>query len=796
MDRRRFVQVALGSALAWRFAGSIALGQVRWEDEKETVPLEGDKRLDGMKYFEKGEAARPSGDWPAIACDASGKLWVANVFETDEGERVQLHALNPDGSVGPAVRLDEAVGIVTHLELVPHGNGLVACWAEKRGEDWVVVARPLKDGAPGASVVVSQEKGIAWKPSIASHNGKLLVAWEAKSGFAAKEPFRVYTRELSGDALSPGRIGEAPAAHGVDANRPAVDFAPDGTAWIAWDEQAGPGHRIIQLCQVKNAVYTKPVCLTHHPANHLSPSVAVDSEGTPWVAFTSNRRGSDQWDIPRWIYIHTVKDGVVHRPVGPMPELNLDKEGTDQSFEFARLYKAPDGRLVLTGRPSHNFCLQEYSAGGWSPLYRLPIDTWGGRGQFMKGAFDSTGAFWTVRREYGANVVQKIQLSDAPAGLLASEPAGEETLAALSLANVHHAPKRWEPLKDLEGIAEPLNFYYGDIHGHTRMSDGVGDVDEYFTARRDYYQDDFTSLTDHDSFVRLPIFPSGWELQKVYTEHYEKPGSFVTFFGQEYTTARYPKGIGHKCIWTLDPNTALLDHTDKPTNTSKKLNAAVREWKGIMAPHHTGWTGTDWENVDPEIQMLAEMVSNHGVFEYQGNRPIPHRGGLRGGFLQDALKSGLKFGFYGSSDCHGLIWHHHAGWKRDSHRGGLACVLAPELTREALFDAMRRRRVYATTGIKVRLDFRVNGHLMGEEITVGADDPIRISIDIAGRDDIRWITVVRNNEDWYQYGGEGYTAKVSVEDEAPISGTSWYYVRVEFEGPEMAWSSPIWVTRP
>jgi hypothetical protein len=797
MDRRGFLQTAIGTAIVWRFGGSVALGQVRWEDEKEPVVLADalGEKLGGMKYVTAREADRVSGDWPAVACDTAGALWVANVFEGEAGEQVHLHALAADGSVGAAVRLDEAAGIVTHLEMVAHGSGIAACWSEKRGETWVVVARFVKGGVPGPAVVVSGADGIAWKPLIASHAGRLVVAWESKPGFAAKAPFRVYTRELQGEALTPGEVREAPASAGVDANRPAVAISRDGVAWLAWDEVAGPGHRVIQLSRAGNSGFEAPTCLTHHPANHLSPSVAVDAEGHPWVAFTSNRRDNNQWDIPRWIYLHTVRDGVVHRAVEPMQHRNLDKEGTDQSFEFARLYSAPDGSLILTGRPSHNFCLQVYSSTGWSPLYRLPVETWGGRGQFMNVAFDRAGAMWTVRREYGANVVQRIEMAPAASAKLPSEPAGEEGLRGSGLANIHPAPKRWAPLTELEGIAEPLNFYFGDIHGHTRMSDGVGDVDEYFTSRRDYYEDDFASLTDHDTFVRLPIFPSGWELQKVFTEHYDAPGKFVTFFGQEYTTARYPKGLGHKCIWTLDPETPLLDHTDKPVNTSQKLNAAVRKWKGIMAPHHTGWTGTDWELADPEVQMLAEVVSNHGVFEYQGNRPIPHRGGLRGGFLQDALAKGLKFGFIGSSDCHGLIWHHGAGWRRDSHRGGLACVLATDLTREALFEAMRKRRVYATTGIKPRFDFRVNDHLMGEEITIGADTPIRISVDIAGRNDIKWVTIVRNNEDWYQYGGEGFTTRFTVEDESPAAGTSWYYARVEFEGPEMAWSSPVWVTR-
>lgn len=163
-------------------------------------------------------------------------------------------------------------------------------------------------------------------------------------------------------------------------------------------------------------------------------------------------------------------------------------------------------------------------------------------------------------------------------------------------------------------------------------------------------------------------------------------------------------------------------------------------------------------------------------------------------FLQDALAMGHRFGFIGSSDSHGLIWHHGAGWKRDCFRGGLACVLAPELTREAIFDAMKRRRTFATTGIKPFLDFRVNNHLMGEVITIEGDE-VDIQFRVRARQRIRWITIVKNNKDWNLYGGEGFESRYSIRDREVGPGESWYYVRVEFHGDEMAWSSPIWVRK-
>ena len=49
-----------------------------------------------------------------------------------------------------------------------------------------------------------------------------------------------------------------------------------------------------------------------------------------------------------------------------------------------------------------------------------------------------------------------------------------------------------------------------------------------------------------------------------------------------------------------------------------------------------------------------------------------------------------------------------------SQRGGLGAVLGAELTRDELFDNMRQRLTYATTGDRIILQTNVNGLEMGQ----------------------------------------------------------------------------------
>lgn len=807
MDRRSFLRAAAGTAgaaVAWQFAGSLALGQVPWEEEKQLTPMADEDAIPSSALHEMGEGRYNVA--PDLAVDGEGVVHCVAIAWRDGKEHVVYNTFR-DGAWESEVVLG-AAGSALHPRVAIHGKAVAAAWAEKDEETWRLVVCRIGNREVRESSVVAEE-GVHWRPVLlADEKERLWIAWDGKKAGAAN--FGVFARVLAdgkwSDVLDVSRANSM-----LDATRPAICIGNDGGAWIAWDEtgmtggtivsdpkiaavgppEPIPGSRNIVLVHCTPTEVGRRAWITRHPAFNNAPSIAKHPDGSVWIAWHTNRKGEDRWDIPRWFMLARWDGKALSEPVGPPPQKNLEKMGQDQSVEFPRVLCAADGRVIVTGRPSHNFCMQWYDGAGWSPLYRIPKDGWGGRGQHLNVAFGAGGALWMIRRDINANVLQRIELpktgGGAPAVNAVSLPGD------VALANIAFKPK-WKPLTELEGIETPLDFYYGDLHGHTWMSDGMGDVDEYFSVRRDYYQDDFAALTDHDTFVGKSIMPTEFELQKEIADHFNKDGRFATLFGQEYTTGRPPKGIGHKCVYATDKRIPLFDHEYGGYDTSAKLNEAVKKWNALVAPHHTGWTGTDWDNADPSIQTFVEIVSNHGRFEFMGNRPIPHRGGMKGHFLQDALAMGLRFGIIGGSDNHGLIWHHGMARQRDSYRTGLACVLAPALTREAIFDAFRRRRVFGTTGIKPRLDFRVNGHLMGEEIAV-AKAPITVTAMVSARERIKWMTIVRNNEDWFEFGGEGWESRFTAIDEDMPDPVTFYYLRVEFENEQMAWSSPVWVVR-
>jgi hypothetical protein len=93
-------------------------------------------------------------------------------------------------------------------------------------------------------------------------------------------------------------------------------------------------------------------------------------------------------------------------------------------------------------------------------------------------------------------------------------------------------------------------------------------------------------------------------------------------------------------------------------------------------------------------------MSQHGSFEWFGRKYLEH---------------GHQVGFTAASDNH-LSQPGYTAPKQggSSQRGGLGAVMAPELTRDALFDNMRQRHTYATTGERIILQAGVNGLDMGQ----------------------------------------------------------------------------------
>lgn len=214
------------------------------------------------------------------------------------------------------------------------------------------------------------------------------------------------------------------------------------------------------------------------------------------------------------------------------------------------------------------------------------------------------------------------------------------------------------------------------------------------------------------------------------------PGKFVTFLGYEWHGNR--RRYGDHNVYYLKDYEPLYS-----SETLQELYRNLKRTDAVAIPHHTGYQvgerGKDWNIHDEELSPFVEVYSSHGSsegcdvpFPLDYNLSMGPR--VSGGTVQDGLNRGYKLGIIASGDNHR---DYPGEWGN-----GLMAVFAEELTRESLWEAFKKRRVYGVTGDRIQLYFSINGHIMGEAFN--SDSPANISVEAIGSHAIDRIEIIKN----------------------------------------------------
>ncbi|NOZ20395.1 MAG: CehA/McbA family metallohydrolase [Planctomycetes bacterium] len=339
--------------------------------------------------------------------------------------------------------------------------------------------------------------------------------------------------------------------------------------------------------------------------------------------------------------------------------------------------------------------------------------------------------------------------------------------------------------------------YWGDLHSQTFFSDGLRCPEELYSFARDEAFLDIFAISDHTE----PLTDRQWDYFVNVTNDFNTPGEYVTLVGLEWTNSK----IGHRNVYYPGSAGPILRSNDPTQSSLDEVYRVAQREGALVIPHHSAnvTMGVNWDlGHDPEVERLVEIYSIWGNSERSasaGNtRPIRTSKGERDGqHVLDALGRGYRFGFIGGGDIHDgrpgdelhsrqnppeqypLLW-----------RQGIMGVWAPKLTREAIFEALWNRRVFATTNVRMFLTFHVCGQPMGSETTHSG--PRSIEVHAASEVPIAKVEIVKNGHD--AFVTEPGECEVQWAEEDPDADSeAWYYVRVTRTDGEMAWSSPVWV---
>ncbi len=239
----------------------------------------------------------------------------------------------------------------------------------------------------------------------------------------------------------------------------------------------------------------------------------------------------------------------------------------------------------------------------------------------------------------------------------------------------------------------PYGGYWADLHGQSGESIGITNSREYFDFARDLAFLDAISHQANDFQVNNAF----WKYLNELTASYNNEGRFVTFPGYEWSGNTSVGGDRNiyfreegrqirRSSHALLPDQSDI-HTD--ANDARELFEALKD-EDCFAYAHVGGRYADIKFAhDPKIETAMEIHSAWGTFEW---------------LLTDGFPLGHRSGVVCNSDGHkGRPGASYPGASMFGAYGGLTCFYAEELSRDGLFECLKKRHHFGTTGNRLHL---------------------------------------------------------------------------------------------
>ena len=754
----------------------------------------------GIECFGRGFSA---------AC-SHGVLWAATRYEAGAREGIIL------------LRQDARTRALTRLELDAHGHqpfvtptadGAVAVsWNEVTSAGrWRIRLATVRDLAPdieweGPATVFESDR--ACLPPVATCcEGRLWLAWATVED--QRSSIRLAEQQADGWQL------HGPVSADADAFRPWLAADEHGLL-VAWDEYREARYSVA-VGRWHNGEFSRMQEFGQPDERWFCPKLATDGE----KAYLT------------WVVLREVHDdlGIAeHVPFGMLAELRADRvrlvtdaanpDEPRMAADFREGLLASEAYMGYHGLRRNPWIAISEAGAAWL-LWEVRVEATRkhlegrlvGRRMLPDGTLTPTatvhegGCSYAVAPRFVDKRLPVAFYDDARDG---SEVIQAEFLELDAVQPYTLDAKQWarwqpglvacdqRPRKTVAVDQQQYHLFWADTHCHSVFSpDAEGEVDELIHFGRDIAGLDAICVVDNDYYPHKALSEAEWRTHEELCRHFTREGEFVAFPGWEYTYHRpdLEPTFNHRSVLYPRPGGALYRRIDPAASRDHKLFESLRGSDAMCYPHHC-----TYEIIDRALDWNVEVVSSWRVCMEETD------------FTMRQLQSGQKFGFIGSSDSHRSV---------PGLGGALTGIYAEALTPEALFDAYRQRRTFATQGTMLFIDFRVAGLFMGcEGVCSQAPD---ISARIEAPMEIERVEVLRDGEVVHRVRPQAPDCELECRDHGAGPGEHFYFLRVKLNGDPsfnmlpgqslqahtsdsrfphnlarargiFSWTSPIWVS--
>lgn len=373
----------------------------------------------------------------------------------------------------------------------------------------------------------------------------------------------------------------------------------------------------------------------------------------------------------------------------------------------------------------------------------------------------------------------------------------------------------------LVGVASAQErVYFGNLHSHSRYSDGTGTPRQAFVYARDVAKVDFLALTEHNHLKAMgqdgigiaannALYNGGPSSLIKTALSITQNGKFVALYGQEFSVIK----IGNHANVFEIPNviTASNGRFDElATFLETNLDSAGQP--AIMMFNHPKNTTTIQEleygldDFGGDQDVWLRTLGPHAALMQMINGPGQTTGvNLKSARpAESAFRKFLALGFRlaptADQDNHTRNW--------GNATTARTAVIANSLTRSSILDALRKRHVYATEDRNLSIIIKINGRLCGDIVSpvpaaseasitysiVDPDEPdaqyeIQVWRGTVGGDRAKMVSAVTVS------GGTG-----TIEDIALSGAPEFFYFKIiqsdtdsdEDDQDDESWTAPVW----
>jgi hypothetical protein len=318
------------------------------------------------------------------------------------------------------------------------------------------------------------------------------------------------------------------------------------------------------------------------------------------------------------------------------------------------------------------------------------------------------------------------------------------------------------------------NSYFANLHSHTDYSDGAGLPREAYLYARDSAQIDILALTDHTHYLNDGTYAQERAVAAELTE----PGRFVALAGQEFGSL---SAFGHFSVYDAD---SLCPVSVNGLSRFYEWTTAHREPAQFNHPSLGNFEDFVYYRAADEYVTTIEVVNGSGDYT-----PVNEASYIL------ALQNGWHVAPVANQDNHRRKW---GNWYNDRRQVALTGIWADTLTKEAILDGLRERRVYATEVKPVTDRIRLTEFSIGP-LSMGAtgvltDSQVEMRVSVQAESAFRQLYLYRNGE-LYDSAFDGSQSVINPtwNRKVPV-GSSYYFVKGEQSDGDHFWTAPIWLS--